>query len=134
MIAIGENKLELTGANPEIGLGEGTFIIESPPLFIGQCNGTVTFDIRASNKDSKVTVDVSLITNETIATNNLEVEVLSADIPQPVCVPLVCPNPENLLLPQVGRVNITVVVQAGVAEVSSVSFRDGRKCEGKVAV
>ena len=130
------------GTNPSIGLGVGIFDILSPSIPISRCNGSVTFNLRTSTKEELLKLEVSLLlvkkdnqlVEPPIATTEEQVSSHSySESASSACVTVHCSDlNNNVSLPTVGRVRITVTVVGGSAEISNVNFADGQPCDGKI--
>lgn len=134
MIDASAGEVKPVGVSPQIGLGAGVFDIVSPEILISQCNASATFNFRTTTKEQTLEVTSSLELRNNRTATNTTVAIQSADYSsndaRSVCVPLVCSNTSGLLLPQVGRLRITVEVVEGTAEFSNVNFLEGRGCDG----
>lgn len=127
------------GTNPRIGLGAGVFDIISPDVPVVQCNASTTFNFRTTTTQETLTVLVELrlrddfgrLSNHSIATTNLQIRSELYSETQPVCITLLCADPEVVGLPDVAVVHLTVSVIDGTAEFSNVNFVDGKPCDGK---
>ena len=129
--------MEPLGANPLLGLPEGTIVIDSTKVLVSQCNASLTFNLRTrttlQSSMVKIRADLVLLNftdgeveTEPVASAALE----ELESTTTVCLTLQCRvDPASLQLPRVGRVRLTVTLQGG-AEVSNIDFADGRPCDG----
>ena len=121
-------------------MGTGVFDVLSPEVLVVQCNATLTFNYRTSLSGVPITVTASLkllrdddtLSNESIASTTVRLvrQVASSEF-EYVCLPLMCANGSALLLASIARVQVTVVVPDGTAEVTDVDFREDRTCDAQ---